>query len=211
MTREEIIENSKLVNSGDLSTKLEELESCGFIRKYNCFGMKSKSAMYQLVDSFIIFYYSFLENNPDDEDFWQNQMNTPLMNTWQGFAFERICLLHIKQIKEKLGISGVYTECNSWFCKNDIENGINGSQIDLLIVRKDQVINLCEMKYSETNFTVTDKVMMSINNKIHDLKLVTKTKYVIYPTLITTFGLNKTANSLSIQSLITLDDLFGRK
>ena len=92
-----------------------------------------------------------------------------------------------------------------------ILNTIHVSQIDLLIVRKDQVINLCEMKYSETNFTVTDKVMMSINNKIHDLKLVTKTKYVIYPTLITTFGLNKTANSLSIQSLITLDDLFGRK
>ena len=68
-----------------------------------------------------------------------------------------------------------------------ILNAIHVSQIDLLIVRKDQAINLCEMKYSETNFTVTDKVIMPINNKIYDLKLVTKTKYVIYPTFITTF------------------------
>ena len=55
LTCDEIIENAKINNSGDLSTKLEELESCGFIRKYNFFGMKSKSSMYQIIDSFIIF------------------------------------------------------------------------------------------------------------------------------------------------------------
>lgn len=208
LTRDEIIEYTKISNSGDLSTKLEELESCGFIRKYNSFGMKSKSSMYQIIDSFIIFYYSFLEKNPNDENFFQNQINTPLLNSWQGFAFERVCLLHINQIKETLGISGVYTECNSWSCKKNEDEGINGSQIDLLIVRKDQVINLCEMKFSNTTFTITDKVIESINNKINDLKIVTKTKYAIYPTLVTTIGLKENANSLMIQKVITLNDLF---
>ncbi len=208
MTREEIIEVSKLTNSGDLSTKLEELESCGFIRKYNCFGMKTKGAMYQIIDSFVIFYYSFLEKAPNDEFFFQNQFKTPAINTYFGFAFERVCLLHINQIKEKLGIRGVYTECNSWFCKKDDDLGINGSQIDLLIVRKDQVINLCEMKFSTVLYTVTDKVMASINNKINDLRIVTKTKYAIHPTIVTPIGLKENANSFSIQSVITLDDLF---
>lgn len=208
LTREEIIKYTKITNSGDLSTKLDELESCGFIRKYNCFGMKNKGAMYQIIDSFVIFYYSFLEKNPNDDNFFLNLYNTPTINTYFGFVFERVCLLHINQIKEKLGIRGVYTECNSWYCKKDDESGVNGSQIDLLIVRKDQIINLCEMKFSNMLFPITEKTLHSINNKINDLRLVTKTKYAIHPTLVTPIGLKDNSNALSIQTVITLDDLF---
>ncbi len=209
LSRDEIIEYSKLINSGDLSAKLEELESCGFIRKYNCFGMKTKGALYQITDSFVIFHYSFLEKASNDDCFFQNLFSTPSINTYFGFAFERVCLLHINQIKEKLGIRGVYTECNSWYCKRNDELGINGSQIDLLIVRKDQVINLCEMKFSNVLFAVTDKVLSSINEKINDLRIVTKTQYAIHPTLVTPIGLKDNANALSIQSIVTLDDLFA--
>lgn len=104
LTRDEIIDYSKIVNSGDLTVKLEELESCGFIRKYNCFGMKTKGALYQIVDNFIIFYYTFLEKAPNDPNLLQNLLNTPTINTYFGFSFERICLMYINQIKEKLGI-----------------------------------------------------------------------------------------------------------
>lgn len=180
LTRDEIIDYSKIVNSGDLTVKLEELESCGFIRKYNCFGMKTKGALYQIVDNFIIFYYTFLEKAPNDPNLLQNLLNTPTINTYFGFSFERICLMHINQIKEKLGIRGVYTECNSWYCRKDDSIGVNGSQIDLLIVRRNQIINLCEMKYSDVCYSVTDKVLTSINNKINDLRLITKTKYAIH-------------------------------
>lgn len=209
LTREEIIEYSKLTNSGDLSTKLEELESCGFIRRYNCFGMKSKCAMYQIIDSFIIFYYAFLKNNSNDEHYFENLFQTPTINTYFGFAFERVCLLHINQIKEKLGIRSVYTECNSWYCKKDLDNGIFGSQIDLLIVRKDQIINLCEMKFSNVEYTISEKTMESIYNRINDLRLVTNTKYAIHPTLITPIGVKDNSYKLSIQAIITLDDLFA--
>ena len=210
MTREEIIESSGITNSGDLSTKLEELESCGFIRKYNAFGMKKKNAVYQLIDCFTLFYYRFLAAEPTDEHFWSNQINTPAVNSWMGLAFERVCLDHVPQIKQRLGISGVYTEVNSWYCKSDPDNGVFGSQIDLLIVRKDQVINLCEMKYSSAEFTVTDKVDRSIRNKINDLKICTKTKYAIHPTLVTTYGLVDNSYSGNIQAVITMDDLFEK-
>ena len=208
MTREEIIEKTGIENSGALSKKLEELESCGFIRKYYAFGLKTKNAIYQLIDNFTLFYYSFLERYPTDEYFWSNQINTPKVNTWLGLAFERVCLEHIKQIKIKLGISGVYTEVNSWTCKKDEDKGLFGSQIDLLIVRKDQVINLCEMKYSDTEYTIKKDLDESIRRKISDLKNGTKTKYAIFPTLITTYGLMENSYSYNIQSVITLEDLF---
>lgn len=209
MTREELIETSGISNSGDLTSKLEELESCGFIRKYYAFGRTKKNAVYQLIDCFTLFYYKFLENAPNDEHFWTNQVNTPAVNAWMGLAFERVCMEHIGQIKRKLGIFGVLTEVNSWYCKADADKGVFGSQIDLLITRKDQVINLCEIKYSGSEFTVTEKVDRSIRNKIHDLTLLTKTKYAIYPTLITTYGLVNNSYSGNIQSIVTAEDLFG--
>ena len=140
-----------------------------------------------------------------------------------GLAFERVCMFHVNQIKRKLGISGVLTEVNSWYCKADPEQGIFGSQIDLLIVRKDQVINLCEMKYANSEFTITDKedkklrnkvsdlknVTKKLRNKVSDLKNVTGTRYAIYPTLITTYGLVNNSYALDIQAVIVLDDLFA--
>lgn len=208
MSREELIEESGIPNTGDLTTKLEELESCGFIRKYYAFGMKKKNAIYQLMDCFTLFHFKFLQDAPTDEHFWTNQINTPLVNTWMGLAFERVCLYHVNQIKAKLGISGVLTEVNSWYCKADPDRGVFGSQIDLLIVRKDQVINLCEMKYANSDFTITEKVDRSLRNKVSDLKTITGTKYAIYPTLVTTYGLVSNSYSLEMQSVIVLDDLF---
>ena len=79
----------------------------------------------------------------------------------------------------------------------------------MLITRKDQVINLCEMKYSGSEFTITAKMDRNIRNKITDLVVETGTKYAIYPTLITTYGLVENSYSENIQSVITLDDLFA--
>ena len=209
MTREELIKKTGIPNSGDLTRKLEELEACGFIRKYTAFGMKTKNSIYQLMDGFTLFHYQFLMNSPTDEHFWTNQINTPTINTWAGLAFERVCLLHIKQIKQKLGISGVITEENAWHCKADPDRGIVGSQIDLLIVRKDQVINLCEMKYADRDYTITKQVDQTIRDKINDLQICTGTKYAVYPTLITTYGLTDNVWSNNIVSVVVLDDLFA--
>lgn len=208
MTREELIENSGIENSGDLTKKLDELENCGFIRKYKAFGNKAKNSVYQLIDCFTLFYLQFLRNNPSDEHFWTNQINEPAINNWLGLAFERICLDHVSQIKSKLSILGVSSDVCSWYCKADPDKGIFGSQIDLLIVRKDMVINLCEIKYSGTEFTITKKVDEDIRQKINDLKIQAGPRYVIFPTLITTYGLLQNSYSNIISSVIVLDDLF---
>ena len=209
MTRDELIKSTALTNSGGLTTKLEELEKCGFIRKYYAYGKKRKNAVYQLVDFFSLFYLSFMGATQSDEHFWSNQINTPSVNTWLGLSFERVCMEHISQIKDRLGISGVSTEVNSWYCTPSPENGIGGTQIDMLIVRKDGIINLCEMKYSSTEYTITEKTDMEIKRKLHNFILATETKFAVFPTLITTYGLVENAYANDIQAVITLNDLFA--
>ena len=160
------------------------------------------------MDNFTLFYYKFIKDNVYDDNYWQNQINSPKVKAWSGLAFEKICLEHIAEIKKALGISGVYTEVNGWSCKKDLDKGIFGSQIDLLIVRKDQIINLCEMKYSETDYIVDLDFDKSMKKKISDFMNITKTKYAIHPTLITTYDVIENSYSKEIQSIIKSDDLF---
>lgn len=208
MTRDELIHASGLTNSGDLTRRLEELESCGFIRQYRAFGHSRKDSVYQLIDFFTLFYYKFLVDAPNDEKLWSNQINTPLINTWAGLAFERICMEHIPQIKRKLGISGILTDVSSLYCRANPDKGIAGSQIDLLIARKDQVINLCEMKYSNVEYTLTKTEDSRIRTRINDLILSSGTKSAVFPTIITTYGLTENSYSGNIQSVVTMEDLF---
>ena len=176
LTRDEIIKETGIGNTGALSNKLEELEVCGFIRKYNTLG--------------------------------NNQINTPKINTWMGLAFERLCFSHIKQIKKKLGIASVLTEVYSWKINADLDKGLIGSQIDMLIVRKDQVINLCEIKYSNSQYVIDKETDLKIKNKINDFIKASKTKCAIMPTLITTYGLVENSYSSIINYVVSMEDLF---
>ncbi|SDH98749.1 hypothetical protein SAMN05421493_106102 [Pseudobutyrivibrio sp. 49] len=208
LTRQEIIDGAKLTNSGAVTKQLEELELCGFIRKYTEFGKKKKDAVYQLIDSFTLFYYAFMEKRPTDEHFWMNSIGTPKINTWQGLAFERICMLHVAQIKKKMEIGGVLTEEYSWSCSENEDEGISGAQIDLLIYRKDQVINICEMKYSDGMYMISKTESVKIQNRVTAFRQSTKTRCALHPILVTTVGLKENIYSGMIQAVITMDDLF---
>ena len=208
ISREEICKKTGISSSGDLSRKLKELEDCGFIRKYVPFGYKEKKGIFQLIDNYTLFYLRFLKSNTYDEHFWQLQTGNPTINAWSGVAFERVCLEHIAQIKYALGISGVHTDVNAWQCKADPEKGLLGSQIDLLVVRKDQVINVCEMKYSESEYVVNAAFDKAMKRKISDFRLATGTKHAMYPTLITTYGIAETPYAEELQAVITGENLF---
>lgn len=208
ISRDEIISKTGIAGSGDLSKKLTELEACGFIRRYIPYGYKERNCLYQLIDNYTLFYHEFIKDNVFEDNYWKSILNTPKMNAWSGVAFERVCLEHISQIKNALGISGVHTEINAWRCNADPENGICGSQIDLLIVRKDQVINICEMKYSETDYVVDAAFDRNQKRKISDFQKKTGTKYAIHSTLITTYPVSDNPYTDEIQSIITAEELF---
>ena len=209
LTRDEIIKSTGIAGSGDLTRKLSDLENCGFIRKYVPFGYTRRNCLYQLVDNYTLFYFKFLRNQAHDERFWQNHANSPQVSAWSEAAFECVCLEHVPQIKAALGISGVSTEVNAWRCSPDPDNGIHGSQIDLLIVRKDQIINLCVMKYSDSDYIVDAAFDRAQRRRVSDFRRKTGTRYAIHSTLVTTYGVEKGAYADNIQAVITSDDLFG--
>lgn len=206
MTREDILTVTKLPNAGSSTKILEELEESGFLRKYIPFGKKSKNSLYQLVDFYTLFYLKFIEGTSVlDKDFWINAIDNPQHRAWSGYAFEQVCLYHLQQIKEGLGISGIQTHTSSWRSTNSE----NGSQVDLVIDRRDQVVNLCEMKYSINPFIIDKKYAEELRNKIGTFKYETKTRKSIFLTLITTFGVQQNSHSAGlVQNSLTMDVLF---
>lgn len=207
LNRQKIIEKAGIKNSGAVTNQLAELEECGFIRKYVEYGKKKRDAIYQLIDNFSLFHLKFMEN-ATDEHFWMNSENTPETNIWKGLAFERVCLQHINQIKEGLGIKGVLTNVYSWECESDDEKGVYGSQIDLLIYRKDQVVNICEMKYSTKAYLLNATEYEKIQERISDFQVVENTGFAIHPIVVTPMELKGNKYSSEIQQIITMDDLF---
>jgi len=205
INRNEIAKLTKLPNNGELSKKLVDLQSCGFIKKYIKYGNKSNDANYQLIDNFTLFYYSFLYNKPTDNNYWLNNINNPKINTWEGLAFELVALQHINNIKEGLGIRGVSTNEYSWYEK---ENNTPGCQIDLLIERKDRIINICEIKFKREEYTLNKKDNDNIINKEKIFLSKTKVTLATSLVLITTYGLKENQYSSIFNNVITCSDLF---
>lgn len=208
LTRGEIIEISKLPEGGGSSKVLEELLHSGFISMYYPFGKKKKNSLYRLTDEYSLFYIQFIENNREEgKGVWQQLSQTQAYTSWAGYAFESICLKHILQIKKALGIAGVYSTASAFFKKgNEEEEGI---QIDLLIDRKDHVINICEMKFYGAELIINKSMAIEFRNKIANFKESTKTRKQIFLTLLTTFGVKENKHSIGlIDVTLTMNHLF---
>ncbi len=140
-----------------------------------------------------------------DKNNWLNVIDSPKYRAWSGYAFEQVCMCHQPQIKQALGISGVYTTVSSWrSSKPDM-----GAQVDLIIDRRDQVINLCEIKFSINPYTITKKYASELRNKIGAFKIETGTRKSVFLTMITTYGVQPNIHSVGlIQNELQMDDLF---
>lgn len=205
LTRQEIIQQTKLPNNGGLTTMLKELESCGFIRQYEPFAKQKKDILYQLTDFYSLFYFRFIQKNRyRDEHFWTNSLGSGIHRSWSGYAFEMLCLMHIAEIKKALGISGVQSLTSSWRSNSSEE----GAQIDLVIDRKDQTVNLCEMKYADRTFVIDKQYDENLRNKLASFREETKTRKSLHLTFVTTYGVNHNAYSGHIQKEVVLEDLF---
>lgn len=206
LTKQEIIKSAKITDNGGLTRALKNLISCDFIRKYNSFGKKEKGAIYQLTDLFLLFHKRFVEDyNGKDDSYWRNMIDNPKRRTWSGIAFEQVALLHLRQIKESLGISGVLTESCAWSYSGD--EFTPGCQIDLLISRRDKVINVCEMKYSTTSFSISKKYAQELSQKLSTFREISDTNDALHLSLVTPYGLKTSPYSYLVNQIITLKDL----
>jgi AAA+ ATPase superfamily predicted ATPase len=205
LTRDEISSNSKILSGGGLTKVLQNLEYCGFIRKYQSFNKKTRNTLYQLIDSYTLFYFKFIQKNGyNDTHFWSNSIDTPLHNTWAGLSFEMLALQHTQEIKNALGIAGIQSSVSAWRS----ETVSPAAQIDLIINRKDGIINLLEAKYSNKKFTITKDYEKKLHNKISAFKTETHSKNAVHLVMLTTFGIAKNRYSEIVQKELTLKDLF---
>lgn len=207
LTRNEVSKASGVAANGVLSKMLTDLINSGFVRINDIFGRKKRDIIYQLSDYYSLFYFRFIKDNyGKDEHLWSNSNDNPARRSWEGLTFEQICKDHIQQIKNKIGIAGVMTEISSWSKQgNDEEDGV---QIDLLIDRRDRVINLCEIKFSGAQFEIKKEYDIKLKNKVEVFRETTKTNKTIQMTMITTYGIKKNMYSNYVGKEITLDDLF---
>lgn len=212
MSRAELLKALKLEDSGDFTEVLDNLCKCDFLRQYSAFEKKSRDQMYQLVDLFSLFHLQFVEKSDgQDAHFWSNMLDNPKRRTWEGYAFEQVCLHHVQQIKQRLGISGILSEVCSWTCKPFIDKDgteYKGTQIDLLIDRHDATVNLCEMKFSVDTYALDKDYAERLNTRKETFRTVTGTKKSLHTTMITTYGLKQNKYSGIVQREVTMNDLF---
>ncbi len=206
-SRSKISEKTKIADNGKLTKILRNLVDSGFVRAYPYFGKRKQNTFYQLSDYFTFFYLRFVKDNyGKDEHYWSNSLDNPSRAAWEGFTFEQVCKDHFRQIKKKIGISGILCSESGWSVPATDEH--SGAQIDMLIDRRDKVISICEMKFANNEYQITKDYDEKLRNKISIFRTVTKTKKALQLVMITTYGLTRGMYSNGIQCQVVLDDLF---
>ena len=212
MTRQELIDDCKITENGNLTVVLDDLCNCDFIRRYTSYNKKQRDVIYQLTDLFSLFYLKYVRDaNGMDETFWTDTIDSPSHRAWCGYAFEQVCLHHVRQIKRALGIEGVQCNVCSWSVPAKVDDEgrkQEGGQIDLVIDRRDQTINLCEMKFSLQAFEITPSYMQHLIARRELFRQATGTNKALHLTMVTTYGVVKNAQYGMIQSEVTMNDLF---
>lgn len=139
---------------------------------------------------------------------WLNQALNPSWKSWSGIAFEGICLKHIADIKNALGITAVYTEESPWRFRPK-ESQLAGIQIDLLIDRQDRCINLCEMKFSIGKFRIDKKYAENLHQTVSLFRQYSGTRKSVFLTAVTTFGVQDNIHKTGlVQNEVMMEAFF---
>lgn len=207
LTRAEIIKKSKVQAGGPYNRAMEDLIVSGFVEEIVPYGRRKRGAKYRLLDEYSIFYHRFIHRNKNKgESIWSTLAPSQAYKVWTGYAFENLCLRHMQQIKIILGIGNVHTEHYSYAKSGEGKN--KGYQIDIVIDRKDQIVNLCECKHYGDTFTINKAYAQKLRSRRMAFKEDTKTRKSVYNTMITNYGLEKNEYALEvIDSDITISDI----
>jgi len=104
-----------------------------------------------------------------------------------------------------LGIAGGITNVYSWSTPQAAEEK---AQIDLIIKRADKVVNVCEMKFYDGDYSMKKKDYDDIERRVRAFRVANNVRMAIHPVLITTFGLAENQYSSIFQNTVILKDLF---
>ena len=209
MTRDELLAATGRPDNGRFSKTLDELEACGFVRRYGLPGRKEREAVWQLVDNYTLFHFQFeAANRKGNPRFWTDSLESSTHRAWSGIAFERVCLEHTEQIRRALGIGGVDTGAYALRAPAAAA-GRPGAQIDLVLDRADGVVNLCEMKFAKEEIELGADDERALRAKIDACRRVFGPRRSIHVTMVTTYGVRPGKHADVVHSQVTADDLFA--
>ncbi len=181
---------------------------------YIPFGHKKRNIQLQIVDEYTLFYMAWIEPALSSilridraNGYWVEQSQSPSWKSWAGYAFEALCFKHLEKIRQVLKIHSS-AAIGNW--KYIPQKGSNeeGTQIDLLFDRNDNVITLCEMKYTSSPYKLTKVEAQALLKKIEIFKKHTKTPKQVTMSLITSQKIQDTIYAQDILSgTVTLKDL----
>lgn len=198
MTRDEILKEQGLSSGGQFSKSLMELIESGFVEKYQSVRSKRKTTLYRIFDEFCLFHLQFMA--PHRGSRWTQLYTKSEYTSWSGYAYEMICYKHIESIKREMKCDQINSTNYSW--------SNNKAQIDLVIERDDNLINLCEIKFYNDVFTIDSDYAGKLRNKETLYKKDTKTKKGINTVMITTWGTKGTHGVGLVTQSITMRCLF---
>lgn len=201
--RDEIIQKLNINSGGGLSKILSELELCGFISKVCPPNSKVKKASYVLTDFYSQFYLDFLDGETKiRRNWWSRMQGSPKLNAWAGFTFEQVCIYHSRQLLKALEIGGIET--------NVFPLKMPDAQIDIVIERGDKAVNICEVKFCDTEYAIDKDYSNVLRRKISSYKALYGQNKTIFLTMITTFGIKGNMYSSMADNQITLEELFEK-
>lgn len=211
LTRDLLIERSRLTSGGGVTKDIEELILSGFLTETHALDKKAKASLLRLTDEFSVFYWDWMHSNTAANS-WMRQATSRRFDSWCGYSFESICFKHLKQLQIALGIADVDTHVASWRYSPKRDAQDEGAQIDLVLDRADQCIHLCEIKFADKPFTITKSYAESLERKLRVFRLYSGRRQTLFLTIITPYGLtpNRYSEKL-VAKQVTLNDLFVSK
>ena len=212
MDKNQIAKKCRIERGGRLSEYMDNLEIAGFIEKYPNLGQNNvkRNCRYRIADFYLHFYITFIypqlrriENSNRRNISIVHFLPQTKYSSWQGLAFERICLRHKDYIAQKLGFGAIRYDAGSWY---SLKNDSNNAQIDLAYIRADKVISICEIKYTST--PVGKDVMSNFQKK--ENVFPNKKRYTVERVLISACGITESLkNEGYFHKVLTAEELFG--
>ncbi|MBQ7243643.1 MAG: ATP-binding protein [Bacilli bacterium] len=202
---EEIAEAMKLKPSGSFYDMLRALQRSCIIEQYSLFGQNKRETRFKLADPFCFFYLKQVEPHRDETHYWMNHVSSQSASTHYDYGFELLCFNHVEQIKKALGIGGISSFCYPFL------GSVDGTkaQLDLVLRRQDNVVNLIEVKWRNNEYAMDKEEHLKMEHRKEVLSASLKKRESIQPVLMTTFGLKAGDYRSDFSRVLTLEDLLG--
>ncbi len=215
ISQSQVLGKKGLSSGGTAIRRLKQLEEAGFILSFIPHGHQQKGIFYKIIDEYTLFYLDWIEpflssirHQDPTSNYWLSKAKSPGWKSWAGLAFEAVCHKHVAQIRKALSIDSS-AEIGSWQYIPRSAEGKKGTQIDLLFDQPDDVITICEIKHSDSPYTIDKEYANNLRCKIDIYRQQTRTKKIVFLAMITRGGLKSSKYSRELVSReVDLDDLF---